>query len=257
MQKQKRIVISGTYSTGKTTTTTALSLATGISLVNASSAREILTSLYPGRRFQDMDISELMALGLSRFEQRVKAESILMNHNQSFISDGSVLNEWVYGTVRLKIGINPGAPVYQQIIKDILGLPSRSFFAKYMNAYGQVVNQRAKSTYTHVIHLPIEFPMDPDGHRPVSERYRRLSDIEIAKTFKGYHIPFYTVGGSQRERVAKIINLLHLPQVMPVAQAVEMANEVIRKSRDMVSQKMIEQYHKPSFKEKIKILSHF
>lgn len=258
MQKQKKhIVISGTYSTGKTTTTTALSIATGIPLVDASSAREILTSLYPGRRFQDMNITELMALGLSRFEQRIKAETVLVNKNQSFISDGSVLNEWIYGTVRLKVGINPGAPAYQQIIKAILGLPARRFLAKYMNAYGKVANQHAHAVYTHVIHLPSEFPMNPDGHRPVSERYRHLSDIQIAKTFKNYGIPFYVVGGSQAERVSQIIELLHLPNVVNVDEAVTQAHRIIKKSRDMVSQKMIEQYHKPSLKEELKILSHF
>lgn len=54
IKKDIRLVISGTYSTGKTTTTNALSIATGIPLINALSAREILTELYPGRRFQDM-----------------------------------------------------------------------------------------------------------------------------------------------------------------------------------------------------------
>ncbi|MFT8606633.1 MAG: ATP-binding protein [Lentilactobacillus hilgardii] len=254
---RKHIVISGTYSTGKTTTATALSIATGIPMIDASSAREILTSLYPGRRFQDMSITELMALGLSRFEQRVKAETILMDQDKDFISDGSVLNEWVYGTVRLKIGINPGAPVYQQIIKDILGIPTRNFLDKYMKAYGRVVNQRALATYTHVVHLPIEFPMVSDGHRPVSERYRRLSDIQIAKTLKGYGIPFYTVGGTQRERVLRIIELVHLPQLVSIDEAVNRAEKNIQRSRDMVSQRMIEQYHKPSLKEKLKILSHF
>lgn len=64
LNKEIRLVISGTYSTGKTTTATALSIATGIPLINALSAREILTDLYPGRRFQDMNATELMALGL-------------------------------------------------------------------------------------------------------------------------------------------------------------------------------------------------
>lgn len=73
MRKQEiRLVVSGTYSTGKTTTATALSIATGIPLINALSAREILTDLYPGRRFQDMNSIELMALGLKRLEERIQ-----------------------------------------------------------------------------------------------------------------------------------------------------------------------------------------
>ena len=50
--RELRLVISGTYSTGKTTTATALSIATGLPLIDALSAREILTDLYPGRRFR-------------------------------------------------------------------------------------------------------------------------------------------------------------------------------------------------------------
>ncbi|WP_252895227.1 AAA family ATPase [Fructilactobacillus florum] len=75
---KRHIVISGTYSTGKTTTTTALSIATGIPMINALSAREILTSLYPGLRFQDMNMKELIALGLYRFKERIKAEENLI-----------------------------------------------------------------------------------------------------------------------------------------------------------------------------------
>lgn len=72
--RELRLVISGTYSTGKTTTATALSIATGLPLIDALSAREILTDLYPSRRFQDMSSTELMALGLKRFEERIRTE---------------------------------------------------------------------------------------------------------------------------------------------------------------------------------------
>lgn len=65
------------------------------------------------------------------------------------------------------------------------------------------------------------------------------------------------MGGSQAERVSQIIELLHLPNVVNVDEAVTQAHRIIKKSRDMVSQKMIEQYHKPSLKEELKILSHF
>jgi len=90
-----RLVISGTYSTGKTTTTTALSIVTGIPLINALSAKEILIDLYPGRRFQNMNATELMALGLKRMEERIREEMVLYQNNGRFISDGSVMNEYM------------------------------------------------------------------------------------------------------------------------------------------------------------------
>lgn len=254
----KHIVISGTYSTGKTTTTTALALATGIPLINALSAREILTDLYPGRKFQEMNVTELIALGLKRFEERIHAETELINQNSDFISDGSVLNEWIYGTVRLKVGINPGSPKYQQMIKAVLGITSKRFLRKYLDAYGQVVKQHAKKTYTEVIHLPIEFDMKKDGHRPVSEKYRKLSDREIQKSFENFlEIPVYIVGGSQIERLTRIIDILKLPQVMSTKEAIEKAEKIIKESREAISKQIIEQYEETTLTEKIKILSKY
>ncbi|GAB2023341.1 hypothetical protein RyT2_24170 [Pseudolactococcus yaeyamensis] len=127
-KKEIRLVISGTYSTGKTTTTIALSIATGIPLINALSAREILTDLYPGRRFEDMNSTELMALGLKRLEERIREEIVLYKECGSFISDGSVLNEWIYGTVRMKVGINPGSKLIHRVAKAVLGIPAKTFF---------------------------------------------------------------------------------------------------------------------------------
>ncbi|KPG69751.1 AAA family ATPase [Enterococcus sp. RIT-PI-f] len=257
MDREIRLVISGTYSTGKTTTATALSIATGIPLINALSAREILTTLYPSRRFQDMSATELMALGLKRMEERVRAESIAYGEGRSFISDGSVLNEWIYGTVRMKIGINPGAAIVHQLVKAVLGFPSRRFFRKYMTAYGQVVNLHAKEWYTDVAHLPIEFEMDSDGHRPVSERYRQLSDQHLIDSFQAIHLEPCFITGNQESRVMQIVDHYQLPLVMPIKEAVLLAELRIKENRESVSKKIIEQYSEPTVKEKIKIMTEF
>jgi hypothetical protein len=255
--QNKRLIISGTYSTGKTTTTTALSLATGIPMINALSAREILTDLYPGRRFQDMDSVELMALGLKRLEERIRAEIILYKDTGCFISDGSVLNEWIYGTVRMKVGINPGSPIYHQIAKAILSIPGRSFFKKYLAAYGQVANQHAKKWYTDVVHLPVEFEMKKDGHRPVSEKYRKLSDIELKKAYEELGFHPVEISGSQSERLNAIIRHYQLPQILSTKEAILQAEEIIKRNRESVSKKIIEQYKEPSMKEKISFITKF
>ncbi|MCG0810244.1 ATP-binding protein [Lactiplantibacillus plantarum] len=252
-----RLVISGTYSTGKTTTTTALSILTGIPLINALSAREILTDLYPGRRFQDMTADELMALGLKRFEERVRAETIAYKEAGAFISDGSVLNEWIYGTVRMKVGINPGSTLPHRIAKVVMGVPFKPFMKKYLDSYGTVVRQHAKEWYTDVVHLPVEFPMDPDGHRPVSEKYRNLSDIEIQQRFKELGLPPFMVSGQVAERLQTIVDQYQLPQIMPIEEAIELANQRIATNREAVSKKMIEQYHEPTLSEKVKLMTKY
>lgn len=257
MKGEIRLVISGTYSTGKTTTATALSLATGIPLVNALSAREILTDLYPGRRFQDMDSTELIALGLKRLEERIREEGILYTENKSFITDGSVLNEWIYAVVRMMIGINPGANLLQRVSKNILGLPLKRFFKKYIDAYGQVVSLHAKQWYTDVVHLPVEFEMKADGHRPVSEKYRMISDRELRTLFDNMGFTQYVVKGDQRKRLEQIIQIYELPIVLPIDIALARAEEQIIKSREYVAMKIIEQYKKPSVKEQIRIITKY
>lgn len=256
-KKEFRLVISGTYSTGKTTTATALSIATGIPLINALSAREILTDLYPGRRFQDMNATELMALGLKRFEERIREEAILYKDGSSFISDGSVLNEWIYGTVRMKVGLNPGSKFIHRTVKAILGIPGRSFYKKYMEAYGQVAKSHSKLWYTDVVHLPVEFPMSADGHRPVSEKYRILSDEEIKKGFISIGKTPNLIKGTQQQRLEEIIKLYNLPVVVPIEEAISKAEKKIATNREAVSKRIIEQYQEPTLKEKIKILSEF
>lgn len=257
LNKEIRLTISGTYSTGKTTTATALSIATGLPLINALSAREILTEIYPGRRFQDMNATELMALGLKRFEERIREEAILYKENSSFITDGSVLNEWVYGTVRMKVGLNPGLKLFHRIAKAILGISGRSFYKKYMNAYGEVAKIHSKQWYTDVVHLPVEFPMSADGHRPVSEKYRILSDEEIQKGFISIGKHPQLISGSQRERLEKIIKLYDLPIIVPIEEVVLRAEQVIKTNREAISKRIIEQYKEPSLKEKIEFISEF
>jgi hypothetical protein len=107
-----KLAISGTYSTGKSTTTEALSIATGIPRTHAKTSRELLVDLVPGKTVMELSAMELVKLGLRRFEERV--------HNEAgegpFISDGGVFHEWVYFEARMQVGINPGAtwraPVY-------------------------------------------------------------------------------------------------------------------------------------------------
>lgn len=236
----QRIVISGTYSTGKTTTATAVSIATGLPLINALSAREILTDLYPGRKFHHMSATELLALGLRRFEERVRAEAVLAERG-GFISDGSVLNEWVYTTVRAKIGINPGANFFQQLVKAVLGLPARPFLKRYMNAYGQVAKIHTVAGYDRVVHLPVEFEMSADGHRPVNEKYRTLSDDELRDAFTDLGMAPTVIGGTLTDRVVNIAAACRLPLVVPADHAVAMAIEQVSSSREAVARKILEQ----------------
>lgn len=252
----RRIVISGTYSTGKTTTATVLSIATGIPMVNASSAREILTSLYPGRKFHHMSAEELLALGLRRLDERIRAETLLAQQG-GFVSDGSVLNEWAYAAVRARIGLNPGAPIPQQVVKALFALPALPFLQRYVSAYRTMARLHAAESYDEVVHLPVEFDMDTDGHRPVSERYRRLSDRGLRQEFRDLGLPVHESRGAIEDRVEGIITALDLPRVVPIPAAMRAGREQIKNSREAVARKILEQQVVPTLGARAALIFRF
>ena len=81
-----RLAMSGTYSTGKTTTTEALSRWVGLPRTHAQTMREILPEALPGKALEDCTPAELYQLGILRFTERAVRESAMQG---SFISDGS------------------------------------------------------------------------------------------------------------------------------------------------------------------------
>ena len=235
-QPRLHLAVSGSYSSGKTTTAEALSVATGIPRADALTAREIVVDLAPRKHFQQLGAVELLMLGLRRFEERVQSEA---EQPGSFIADGSVLHEWVYGEARMRLGMNPGAPLPRRAAVRVVTTPMMPFLRAYMQAYGIVVKERAKRMYDMFIHLPVEFEMNPDGHRPVSEEYRKVSDRLLIETLHELRIPYHVVGGTVAERVTRIVELLDLPLVVPVDEAIQIAIHRIARSKEMVAEKQI------------------
>ncbi|WP_431044499.1 AAA family ATPase [Streptomyces sp. P1-3] len=225
-----RLAISGTYSSGKSTTTEAVSVATGIRRTHAMTAREILLDLVPGKQLEELSANELLMLGLRRLEERIHHEAL----PGSFVSDGSVIHEWIYGEARMRAGINPGANILLRAVKKAAGLPAKPFYRQYMHAYGEIAKARAKRIYDGYVHLPVEFTMRADGHRPVSEPFRKLSDDLLIETLEEMEIPYHVVGGTVRERVARIVELFDLPLVMPLDDAITIAQERVRKATEVL-----------------------
>lgn len=237
MARQRvRVAISGSFSSGKTTTAEALSVVTGLPRVDALTAREIVVDLLRGKRFQELSASELLMLGLRRFEERVQGEAQQIG---SYISDGSVLHEWVYGEARMRVGINPGAAPLHRAAKRVVGIPAKPFVRQYIDAYGTVAKARAKREYDVFVHLPVEFAMRQDGHRPVSEKYRQVADELLIEALDELQIPYHIVGGTVRERVQQIVGLLGLAVEVPVDDAIEIAIARVLRSREMVAERQL------------------
>jgi len=101
-----KLAISGTYSSGKTRTVMALSHYTGVPRTLAKTIREILPDAVPGKRLAEVTSAEFLQLMMRRHVGRAVQESML---GDSFLSDGSSLQEWLYGTARVIHGMNPSA----------------------------------------------------------------------------------------------------------------------------------------------------
>ena len=213
-----RIAISGTYSTGKTTTSYALSHLTGIPRTHAKTMRELLPDVAPGKRLEECGVIELVQLGILRYCERYSHEGRLPN---GFVSDGSALHEWSYGAIRSRIGINPNDPNNGP---EKLGDEGKALQLS-MAAIGEIAKRHAVRSYDVFIHLPVEFPLVSDGHRPVSEEFRKLSSDLLLQTLHDLSIPVKIIGGDLSSRLSKIVNSLGLTQVMDIEHAIEEAEK--------------------------------
>ncbi|MDH6310054.1 hypothetical protein M2451_002944 [Dysgonomonas sp. PFB1-18] len=220
--KNLKIAMSGTYSTGKTTTSYALSFLTGIPRTHAQTMREILPVILPGKRLEECTPTDLYELGIRRFTERVRCEASL---SDGFISDGSALHEWVYGRARLKIGLNPSENVVKRNFNKLKLIPYLIPMLEFNKYYERMVKMHTANAYDIFIHLPVEFPIVKDGHRPVNERFRTLSDQFLLDIITELKIPYITAGGTVEERLRKITEELDLPIQMPMQEAIALAKQ--------------------------------
>ncbi len=214
-----KLAIAGTYSVGKTITTMATAHLTGLTRSAAKTMRELLPISIPGKTLEECTPAELIMLIMRRNQERAVNESHLPG---GFVSDGSSLHEWAYGTVRVLVGINPNESVNLDTIEVTEEI---GFYGKVLEQMAVPAKQHAKATYDSFVHLPIEFPLVADGHRPVNERFRSLADELMLKTLDELGIPYHTVGGSIPERLEKILDIYGFAPQMSIEDAIARAQE--------------------------------
>jgi hypothetical protein len=157
--------------------------------------------------------------------ERVVQESHLPN---GFVSDGSSLQEWIYGSVRVVVGINPNDSVHLTELETVERTSDMEFFEQVMAQLGVAVKDHVRNTYDAFVHLPNELELAKDGHRPVNERFRSMADEAIAATIDELGITRHVVGGSLSERLHGIVDIFGLAPVIDVRTAIERAQEEYR-----------------------------
>ena len=211
-----KIAVCGTYSSGKTTTSLALSYLTGIEMTHSLTMREILPKLFPGKKLEHCNPEEVVELIFQRMIDRVANE---IRCSQGFISDGASIQEWAYCKPRLLYGMNPA----ETKIQDPKILFSLETFGKTIDAYGKMAKQYAKKHYDVFVHLPVEFPLVSDGHRPVSEGFRKCCDELLQQAYSELGVPCIEVHGDIAQRLTDITQKLNIACIMDIHQAVALA----------------------------------
>ncbi|MGW0135391.1 ATP/GTP-binding protein [Streptomyces sp. NPDC003299] len=217
-----KIAISGTYSAGKTSTVMALSRYTGIPRTLARTIREILPEAVPGKALSEVTPAEFLQLMLCRHTGRAAAEAALGDH---FISDGSSLQEWLYGAGRVIHGMNPNATAGNAGGLAVVEEAEMAFFAKVVDQYAIALKAHVKATYDAYVHLEHELPIAADGHRPMNEGFRATIDKMLLQTLDELEIPYHIVRGTMPERLTRICELFDLTPVMSMDEALELSRQ--------------------------------
>lgn len=228
----KKIVISGTYCTGKTTLSLALEKATHIPATHALTMREILPMLYPGKSLRQCNYAELITLGMRRFEDRIRSEATLPN---GFISDGCPLQEWLYGSTRLITGAYPDEYPWKMKLKKLWYHCSYRDFEKLLRGFEGMVKTYTRTHYDLFLHLPVEFPFVSDGHRPTSERFRRVSEERLLNIYAEMGIHPIILSGTMEERLTKALKVLNIIPKYPIEYYIRHATLTKRDRFDKVN----------------------
>jgi hypothetical protein len=217
-----RLGITGTYSSGKTLTAMALSYYTGLPRTRAKTMREILPDAAPGKTLEEVTAAELLQMIMVRHTERVVHETALSG---GFVSDGCSLQEWIYGTVRVTVGINPNDSIGLSDLETVEKTSELRFFEEVVTSMGVAMKQHVKRSFDAFVHLRNELPLAVDGHRPVNERFRTMSDEMLLQVLDELQIPHRIIGGDLPSRLEQIAGIHHLRPVRSADEAIALAHE--------------------------------
>ncbi|MBO4253519.1 AAA family ATPase [Streptomyces griseorubiginosus] len=197
-----RIAVVGAYGAGKTTLIRAATARTGLPAAHGTPMRDPHGSR--PKPLEEASESELIQLVVRRHAERLLAEAA---HPEGFLSDGSLLHEWVYATVRLAVGLHPGSDRGPQLVTAAPDNPYRSV----LDHLGREFLHRALASYDAFVHLPVAFPLHDDPP-PIGEHFRTLSDRLLLDTLHSSGAAVHTITGGPEERLDTLLDLT-LPAV--------------------------------------------
>lgn len=184
-----KIAVIGAYGNGKSTLSSALSSALGLPRVHATPMAlqegAIRTSL---EECTDVELVQLIA---RRLVERITAEAAAAD---GFVSDGSVLHEFVYAATRFRYGLHPRS----NLVEPRLDLPRE---AEIVDRVATEAGMYAAHTYAAFVYVPNERPLD-DVPPPINEAFRGLLDSRLLSVVEALGVPVIRVNGNQAQRLS-------------------------------------------------------
>jgi adenylate kinase family enzyme len=169
-----RIVIVGSFSTGKTTLAEVLARRLELPLL-PETAREVVELGF--KLDKDATPETETLIFLKQYNNEISTDE--------FVSDRSLIDVMAYA----------GWVLDNQ--------PHRKEVALWHECV-RLAERRLRSNYTHVFYLPIEFPIVLDGLRPDDPAFQKEIDARVLSILRSHDIDYDTVKGSVEERTMQI-----------------------------------------------------
>ncbi|SFW78664.1 AAA family ATPase [Amycolatopsis australiensis] len=190
-----KIAVIGAYGNGKSTLSESLSAELGVPRVHATPMAlqegALRTSL---EECTDLELVQLVA---RRLVERVGAEAAA---GDGFVSDGSVLHEFVYAATRFRHGLHPRSV-------DAEARPELPREAEIIERVSVEAGRYAAQTYHAFVHVPNERPL-ADEPPPISEAFRELLDSRMLSVAGNLGVPVIRVKGDRSQRLAMAVRQL-------------------------------------------------
>ena len=167
----RRIAVVGSFSTGKTTLATVAAEELDLPLL-PEVARHVVELGFQLDKDATPEVETLIFLRQFHNEQS----------HPEFVSDRSLVDVMTYA----------GWVLDNQ--------PWRKEMALWESCV-DVAQYRLRNQYSHVFYLPIEFPIVPDGLRPMDPEFQADIDQRMHAILDTYDIPYDTLTGSVEERL--------------------------------------------------------
>ncbi|HVL90884.1 MAG TPA: ATP-binding protein [Actinomycetota bacterium] len=171
-----KIAIVGSFSTGKTTLAEIVAERLGLSLL-PEVAREVAAMGFKLDKDATPEVETLIFLKQLRNE---------MTH-EHFVGDRSLIDVMAYAG---------------WVLDNQPPRPESALWEACVN----IAEHQLRSQYSHVFYLPIEFPIVPDGLRPLDPDFQSEIDARMRALLDRHAISFETLTGSVEDRVDALVD---------------------------------------------------